>query len=114
MNNLVIEVRFVNANVEKTKFLKEKYGSSVIDKNVNNNLLNNLNLLKSNNLFDIISPTLKNTFELSNNNIKIFLYEGDNEYFLKANSRDLAFFITTIQVDTQNALCHNVASCRPK
>ena len=34
LNNLFIEVRFVNANVEKTKFLKEKYGSSVIDKNV--------------------------------------------------------------------------------
>ena len=48
LNNLVIEVRFVNANVDKTRLLKEKYGSSVIDKNVNNNLLNNLNLLKSN------------------------------------------------------------------
>ena len=48
LNNLVIEVRFVNANVEKTKLLKAKYGSSVIDKNLNNNLLNNLDLLKSN------------------------------------------------------------------
>ncbi len=46
-NNLVIEVRFVKANVDKTKLLKEKYGSSVIDKNINNNFLNNLNFPKS-------------------------------------------------------------------
>ena len=42
LNNLVIEVRFVNSDVEKTRLLKEKYGNSIIDKSINNNLLNNL------------------------------------------------------------------------
>ena len=47
LNNLVIEVRFVNSNIKKTKLLKEKYGNAVIDQNINNNLLNNLNALKA-------------------------------------------------------------------
>ena len=35
----------------------------------------------NNNLYDIISPTLKNNLEFSINNIKILLYKGDNEIF---------------------------------
>ena len=48
LNNLVIEIRFVNSDIKKTKLLKEKYGNSVIDKTLNNNLLNNLNALATN------------------------------------------------------------------
>ncbi|WP_395076989.1 C25 family cysteine peptidase [Flavobacterium sp.] len=48
LNNLVIEIRFVNSDIKKTKLLKEKYGNSVIDKNLNNNLLNNLNGVATN------------------------------------------------------------------
>lgn len=43
LNNLVMEIRFVKSNEKKTILLKEKYGNSIIDKNVNNTILNNLN-----------------------------------------------------------------------